>query len=406
MKLKFNLLSLIILLTFSNCQNDNHNQDLPHDTSFYIDYRSLKGLPDGIAVIELDPEAPNFGHISSKLELGVGVLPHHLYYNQGANKLYTTALGGNYLYQIKTEKDKTGQPKLVDATPIDTGENTVGENLFFTNDGRYFMTFMGGAGGPRDGSIGVFNANNNQLIKTIKAPIQTNPNQFIMYPHGISVNEEKGIMMVTSTIHPDLTTGMGNTCTLLDMNTYELKETYLVADSQTDMSSPVEVLLLRGKFPQYALATTMLGGDIWIAPYNATTKKYDAFSKIFDGSTQGLGWTLEMYIDDNSRLYVSFADPGKVLVFDISNLPQLKLLKTLTADKGAHHMVFFKTKKGKEVVAVQNNLLDIPNLNSGTINVIEIETGKTLGTVDLRAKYGILPESIEGTNGPSSYMHH
>lgn len=406
MKLKFNLLSLVILIAFSNCQNDNHNSDLPHDSSFYIDYRSLKGLPDGIAVIELDPEVPNFGHISSKLELGVGVLPHHLYYNQGANKLFTTALGGSYLYQIKTEKDKNGQPKLVNATPIDTGENTVGENLFFTNDGRYFMTFMGGAGGPKDGSIGVFNANNNQLIKTIKAPVQSNPNQFIMYPHGISVNEEKGIMMVTSTIHPDLTTGMGNTCTLLDMNTYELKETYLVADSQTDMSSPVEVLLLRGKFPQYALATTMLGGDIWIAPYNAAAKKYDAFSKIFEGSTQGLGWALEMYIDDNSKLYVSFADPGKVLVFDISNLPQLKLLKTLTADKGAHHMVFFKTKKGKEVVAVQNNLLNIPNLNSGTISVIEIETGKTLGTVDLRTKYGILPESIEGTNGPGSYMHH
>ncbi|AZA50937.1 hypothetical protein EG346_23380 [Chryseobacterium carnipullorum] len=406
MKLKFNLLSVIILMTFSNCQNDNHNPDLPHDSSFYIDYRSLKGLSDGIAVIELDPEAPNFGHISSKLELGIGVLPHHLYYNQNADKLFTTALGGNYLYQIKTEKDKNGQPKLVSATPIDTGENTVGENLFFTNDGRYFMTFMGGAGGPKDGSIGVFNANNNQLIKTIKAPVQTNPNQFIMYPHGISVNEEKGIMMVTSTIHPDLTTGMGNTCTLLDLNTYELKETYLVADSQTDMSSPVEVLLLRGKFPQYALATTMLGGDIWIAPYNAITKKYDTFSKIFDGSTQGLGWALEMYIDDNSKLYVSFADPGKVLVFDISNLPQLKLLKTLTADKGAHHMVFFKTKKGKEVVAVQNNLLDIPNLNSGTISVIEIQTGKTLGTIDLRTKYGILPESIEGTNGPSNYMHH
>ncbi|MFP3598060.1 YncE family protein [Chryseobacterium sp. SIMBA_029] len=407
MKLKFSPLSLIfILITLCNCQNDDHNSELPHDTAFYIDYRSLNGLPDGIAVIELDPEAPNFGSISSKLELGVGVLPHHLYYNQSANKLYSTALGGSYLYQIKTEKDKNGQPKLVNATPIDTGENTVGENLFFTNDGRYLMTFMGGAGGPKDGSIGVFNANTNQLIKTIKAPIQTNPNQFIMYPHGISVNEEKGIMMVTSTIHPDLTTGMGNTCTLLDLNTYELKETYLVADSPTDMSSPVEVLLLRGKFPQYALATTMLGGDIWIAPYNATTKKYDAFTKLFDGSTLGLGWALEMYIDDNSRLYVSFADPGKVLVFDISNLPQLKLLKTLTADKGAHHMVFFKTKKGKEVVAVQNNLLNIPNLNSGTISVIEIETGKTLGTVDLRGKYGILPESIEGTNGPSSYMHH
>lgn len=407
MKLKFNHIPsiIMILMIFSNCQHDNH-PEIPHDTAFYIDYRSLTGQSDGIAVIELDPEAPDFGNISSKLELGVGVLPHHLYYNQSANKLYTTALGGSYLYEIKTEKDKIGQPKLVSSKPIDTGENTVGENLFFTNDGRFFMTFMGGAGGLKDGSVGVFNANNNQLIKTIKAPIQENPNKFIMYPHGISVNEEKGLMMVTSTIHPDLTSGFGNTCTLLDLNTYEVKETYQVADSPTDMSSPVEVLLLRGKFPQYALATTMLGGDIWIAPYNTTTKKYDAFTKIFDGSTQGLGWTLEMYIDDNNRLYVSFADPGKVLIFDISNLPQLKLIKTLTADKGAHHMVFFKTKKGKEVVAVQNNLLNIPNLNSGTISVIEIESGKTLGTVDLRGKYGILPESIEGTNGPTSYMHH
>ncbi|HCN52127.1 MAG TPA: hypothetical protein DIT10_24110 [Chryseobacterium sp.] len=406
MKLKINpAFFLVVLFLFSHCQNDNHTE-IPHDTAFYIDYRSLNGKPDGIAVIELDPEAPNFGNISSKLELGVGVLPHHIYYNQSANKLYTTALGGKYLYQIKTEKDNNGQPILVAATPIDTGENTVGENLFFTNDGRFFMTFMGGAGGLKDGSVGVFNAGNNQLIKTIKAPIQTNPNKFIMYPHGISINEEKGLMMVTSTIHPDLTSGFGNTCTLLDLNTYEVKETYQVADSPTDLSSPVEVLLLRGKFPQYALATTMLGGDIWIAPYNPTTKKYDAFSKIFDGSTQGLGWTLEMYIDDNSKLYVSFADPGKVLIFDISNLPQLKLLKTLTADKGAHHMAFFKTKKGKEVVAVQNNLLDIPGINSGTISIIEIETGKTLGTVDLRSKYGILPESIEGTNGPSSYMHH
>jgi hypothetical protein len=76
--------------------------------------------------------------MSSKLELGIGVLPHHLYYNQNANKLYTTALGGSYLYQIKTEKDKIGQPKLVSATPIDTGENTVGENLFLPmTDGFY-----------------------------------------------------------------------------------------------------------------------------------------------------------------------------------------------------------------------------------------------------------------------------
>ncbi|MCJ7935347.1 MAG: selenium-binding family protein [Chryseobacterium sp.] len=137
MKLKFNtVLLFIILILFTNCHNDNHNSEHSHDSSFYIDYRSLKGLPDGIAVIELDPEAPNFGHISSRLELGIGVLPHHIYYNQNAKKMFTTALGGSYLYEIKTEEDQNGQSKLMSATPIDTGENTVGENLFFTNDGR------------------------------------------------------------------------------------------------------------------------------------------------------------------------------------------------------------------------------------------------------------------------------
>lgn len=407
MKTRFkpSVLFIIIFILFTSCQNDNDNQDHPHSSLFFIDYRNLEGGKDGIAVIELDPESTNFGSISSKLELGIGVLPHHIYYNYDAKKLYTTALGGSFLYQIKTDKDHNGSPILISAKDINTGENTVGENIFFTSDGRYFVTFMGGSGGLKDGSIGVFNADN-QLIKTIKAPIETNPNKFIMYPHGISIDEKKGLMMVSSTIHPDLTSGFGNTCTLLDMNTYELKETYQVADSSNDLSSPVEVLLLRGEFPQYALATTMLGGDIWIAPYNELTGKYNAFTKVFDGSSQGLGWALEMYIDMNGKLYVSFAEPGKVLVFDLSNLPHLKLLKTLNADKGAHHMAFFKTKSGKEVVAIQNNLLNLPNLNSGTINVVDIHTGETLGTVNLRTRYGMLPESIEGTNGPGNYMHH
>ncbi|MEF9480672.1 hypothetical protein OWR28_26010 [Chryseobacterium sp. 1B4] len=144
MKLKFKSVFLFLnLVIFTSCLNENHNPDHPHNTSFYIDYRSLKGSSDGIAVIELDPEAPNFGNISSRLELGIGVLPHHIYYNLDAKKMFTTALGGSYLYEIKTGKDQNGQPKLISATPIDTGENTVGENLFFTNDGRYFMTFMG-----------------------------------------------------------------------------------------------------------------------------------------------------------------------------------------------------------------------------------------------------------------------
>lgn len=52
MKLKFNSVFLFItLVMFTSCLNENHNPDHPHNTSFYIDYRSLKGASDGIAVI-------------------------------------------------------------------------------------------------------------------------------------------------------------------------------------------------------------------------------------------------------------------------------------------------------------------------------------------------------------------
>lgn len=375
-------------------------------TLFFIDYRHLAGGSDGIAVMELDPESPDFGKILSKTELGKGVLPHHLYFNRDEKKLFTTALGGSFLYELKMEWNQEGYPVIYNVTPINTGGNTVGEDIFFTKSGQYWVTFMGGQGGVKDGSVGVFNAHNNQLVKTISASIDENPDKFIMYPHGISINEDKKLAMVTSTIHPDLASGIGNTCTLIDMNNYEIIKTYRVADSSNDLSSPVEVLLLRNEFPPYALANTMIGGDIWMAAYNNESKTYDQFKRILKGSSLGLGWALEFYIAEDKLLYVSFGQPGKILVFDLAHLPELRLVKTLPANKGAHHMAFFKTKSGRSVVAVQNNLLNLPELNSGTIDVVDVNTGQKLGSVDMRNQYQLLPESIEGTLGKAHYMHH
>ncbi len=76
----------------------------------------------GMAVIELHPESPDFGNISSRLELGVGVLPHYIYYDYFVQKRYTTALGSSYRYQIRTMEDVNGQPTLVSATSINTGK--------------------------------------------------------------------------------------------------------------------------------------------------------------------------------------------------------------------------------------------------------------------------------------------
>ncbi|MCW3466449.1 hypothetical protein [Chitinophaga nivalis] len=397
-------LTLIIACCIT-CRRDE-DPAVKQKTLFFIDYRNLGGGKDGVLVMELDPESPDFANILSNTEIGKGVLPHHLYFNRDEKKLFTTALGGEYLYELKMEWNKDGYPIIYQVNPINTHGNQVGEDIFFTKNGEYWVTFMGGQGGLRDGSVGVFNATTNELIKTIKGKEADNPDKFILYPHGISMNEEKKLAMVTSTIHPDLTSGVGNTCTLIDMNTYQIIKTYQVADSAKDLSSPVEVLLLRNEFPPFALTNTMLGGDIWMASYNNQQHRFNPFQRVLKGADMGLGWALEFYIAADKLLYVSFGKPGKVLVFDISQLPQLKLLKTLPANKGAHHMAFFKTKSGRSVVAIQNNLLNLPDLNAGTIDLVDVNTGEMLGRVDMRNKYGLLPESIEGTLGSAHYMHH
>jgi hypothetical protein len=216
--------------------------------------------------------------------------------------------------------------------------------------------------------------------------------------------------MVTSDANPDGVSGTGNTVTLINFDTHELRKTYLVADSPEDLSETVEVLLLRDEFPPYALVTTVIGGDIWVASYNSDTGLFNEFEKKVEGEDQGFGVPLEFYIHENrdgeKELYVSFASPGAINVYSLDALPDLPLKRTLMTGAGAHHMAFFETKSGREVLVSQNNLINIEGLNDGTLMVVDIYTGENLGTLDMVAKYGLMPESVEWAFGHGADTHH
>jgi hypothetical protein len=221
--------------------------------------------------------------------------------------------------------------------------------------------------------------------------------------------------MVTSAAHAQLT-AFGNTVTVIDMATGQPTQTILVSDTQDDLSVVVEVLLLRDEFPTYALATTMLAGDIWLAPYDETA--FSDFTKVFDGSDNNLGFALELYIgpgddpesDDDNLLYVSFGVPGVVNVYSLDKLPELPLVKSFPAEAGAHHLGFFKTESGREAMLIQNNLLNLndplPPLNAGSLMIVDIHSGELLGRLDLPSEYGLLPESIESAVGNAHFYHH
>ena len=408
--------SLLVLGSMSAAAHEG--EGIAPSGLFFVDYRNLNGGADGVAVVNLDPEAEDFGAVRQQFELGEGVLPHHIYYNHDQSRLYNTTLGGEFLYELSLERDEDGVPTITGATAIDTGESIVGEDMFFSEDGdTFWLTFIGGFGGERDGSIGVFDAQTNELIDTIVAPEPANPSYgepFILYPHGISANEDLGTMLVTSTVHPDLTTGMGNTVTLIDMATNEPVQTALVGESWEDLSQPVEVLMLRDGLPSYALVTTVMGGDIWVAPVDEETGRLGEFSEVIDGSAEGLGIALEFYIgpgedpesDEDQLLYVSFAVPGVVNAYSLDNLPELELVKSYPAEPGAHHFGFFLTESGREAMVVQNNLLNGEGINAGTLTILDLQTSEQLGTVNLPAEHGIMPESLESAMGNAHFVHH
>ena len=381
---------------------------------FYVDYRHLDGGQDGVALLDLNPESADFGRILQRKSIGEGVLPHHLYFNRSQERLYTTALGGEMLYEVIRDNGADGVPRITRFEPIDTGGNLVGENMYFTEDGsRYYVTFMGGLGGDNGGSVGVFDAETNELLETITAPAPADRSidePFILFPHGISANEELGIMMVASSVHPDLVTELGNTVTAIDMETNEATRTYRVADAPDDPSGTTEVFILRDDFPAYALAATVIGGDIWVAPYDETTGAFAGFEKQIEGEDTGLGAALEFYIHTNhhgeAELYVSFGAPGVVNVYSLDDLPELTLRRTLPAAPGAHHLAFFTTESGRELMVVQNNLLNFDGLNAGTLMIVDIETGEVVETVDLPASHSLLPESIESAFGHGHDYHH
>jgi hypothetical protein len=203
----------------------------------------LRGLPTlgtthSIAIVELDPDAANFGAILQEVELPKLTLPlHHLYYSPNG-RLYATCLDPkSSLAEVSLSRNASGTAVINGVKPLDTGGQQVGEDIIWhTVDGKdyMFVTFMGGTGveQPDCGSVGVFNPQSNTLSKIIQArkSVVAKGAPYIMYPHGLSAYQDR--LVVSSAVHPDLSTGVGNAVTVIDLNTFEPIQNITVEDAK------------------------------------------------------------------------------------------------------------------------------------------------------------------------------
>lgn len=394
----------------------------------------LRGLPTlntqhSIAIVELDPQSPDFGKILSEVNQPEMAEPfHHLYYSP-TGRLYSTGLDPVCsLAEIKLTRDASGKPVVKGNECLDTGGQIVGEDIMWhqaRGNDYMFVTFMGGTGGDDGGSVGVFDAQSNKLVKIIEARKSAvgEGEPFIMYPHGISAY--KDVMVVSSTIHPDLATGVGNSVTVIDLNSLEPVKTIVVENAKPVgfPSSPVEVLFARPSIhpdiKPALMVNTLFGFETWKLPFDETSKSFGTPEVIYSGVEQGTGVPLEFY-GTEKELFISHALPGVVKRYDISKLPELVPAgPDIVSGPGAHHMIFFTAASGRELIAVQNNLLNLGDaadndptdvdfiaaVNDHTITVHDLATGEKLGTIDFKGTYNKGIENIEALFG-SGFVHH
>ena len=439
----FRIGSAIVLLTLAACSAENQPPQSPEATGAQDRNLEetqgivlLRGLPTlgtshGVAIVELDPEAQNFGEILQQFEFtGYDAPLHHLYYSPNG-RLYATGLDPRCsLAEIGLSRDSTGSPVINGVDCLDTKGQQVGEDIMWhsVNDRQYmFVTFMGGTGVDQadGGSVGVFDPQSNEVVNIIEArkSMVGEGKPYIMYPHGISAYGDR--MVVSSTIHPDLATGVGSAVTVIDLNTFEPIENIVIEDAQPVgfPSSPVEVLFVRPSISERAkpglLVNTMFGFEVWKLPFNEEDKSFGAPEKVYDGATQSTGVPLEFY-GTQDELFISHAIPGVVKRYQLDSLPDLVPAgPDIKAELGAHHMIFFSTASGRKVIAVQNNLLNLGNaadndptdidfiakVNDHSITVSDLETGERLAMVNFKSRYQKGVENVEALFG-SGFVHH
>ncbi len=328
---------------------------------------------EGIAVIDVDPASKTFGKILANVPLPASLVAHHIFYNRDMSKAYVTALGLQRMYVMDMKKLDYKLKK------IDVAGCKVGEDVVFSDDNKtWYLTCMGSA----NVVVGDTATDKVRSIITLPKP----------YPHGIAIHGGIDRILVTETVSPDLKIP-GETITAIETSTGKPLRSYkLSAKPSPSGEAPVEVLFVPGANPPVAYVTNMFGHTLWTATWNPATKDFDV-AKAHDFNGSGSGVPLEIYFNPKAdKLYVTTANPGHLHIFDLKDgAGKPKLLKTLTAANGAHHVAFTKDWK---YAFVQNALLNLKGMDDGSITIVDLNTEKVIGSVDTLKKMGLNPNSI------------
>ena len=333
-----------------------------------------QGRKEGIAVFDVDPESDNYGNILMDIPLPPDLIAHHVFYNRDATKLYLTALGKPELRVI----DMTANPYRIKV--IDVPGCQVGEDVVFSEDNKtWYQTCMG------SNMVVVGDAVNDTYTHTIETPVP--------YPHGIAIHEGIDRMLLSSTVRASDLLDPGEEIAVFKASTGKFLSRIKVSDKASPSGeAPVEILFVPKSDPPVAYITNMYGATLWTATWNKRKRDFDV-AKAFDFAAENVGIPLEIYFTPDGReMHVTTANPGRMHFFELGNHPGTpKLVKTLEAGEGAHHVAY--TKDGRYAY-VQNSFLNLPGMSAGSITVVDLKAKTVIDTIETFVDNGLNPNCM------------
>ena len=329
---------------------------------------------EGIAIVDVDPNSPNFGKWIADYPFPPDLVAHHIFYDRTQTKGYVSSLGKPQLHVM----DLTANPYRIKRIEVPACQ--VGEDVIFSEDNStWYLTCMGSH------KVVVGSVQTDEIKQIIDLPAK--------YPHGLAVHSGIDRILVTSTVRASDLGDPGEVVTEIQKSTGKVLGTIKVSNKASPAGeAPVEILFVPGANPPIAYVTNMFGGSLWTLTWNAPTQSFKP-AQAYDFGTIKAGIPLEIYFNDPVTLmYVTTAKPGHMHIFDVSGNPaQPKLLKSLATGEGAHHIAFTKDWKW---AFVQNTLLNLPGMSEGNVTVVDLEREEVVAQIDTLQKAGYNPNLI------------
>ena len=345
----------------------------PADSLKALKLTGKRERKEGIAIIDVDPNASTFGKILMDIPLPPDLVAHHIFYDRKMEKAYVTALGKPELHVFNLNEFPYRLKR------IDVPECVMGEDVVFSEDNKtWYLTCM------NSGNVYIGATESDKITGVIDIP-GTNP-------HGLVVLSDIDRLLVTDTITGDLKTPREHLIVIEASTNKILGKLKMSRKKSPSGVAPVELLRVPGSNPAIVYTTNMFGAALWTATWNPNRKEFDV-AEAFDLSKINGGVPLEIYFTNNGKtMYVSTANPGLLHIFDLSKDPaKPKLIKSIKTGQGAHHVAL--TRDGRYGF-VQNSFINLPGMRDGSVSVVDLKTQKVVASMDTLKNMGFNPNSI------------